>query len=102
MAREAEPLDLDAEAMPELARLAREVARTGRARVLRENGVDIAVIAPATPEDRSDRIAWKKPTPEQIEAALASAGGWKGLVDPEEFKRQRRELQVDDRPQRDW
>ena len=100
MTREAEPLDVDA--IPELARLAREVAHTGRPRLLRENGEDLAIIAPATANEPSNRIEWKKPTPEAIEAFLATFGGWKGLVDPAEFRQERRKLQIDDRPQRDW
>jgi hypothetical protein len=85
---------IDVATMPELARLAHEVAATGRPLVLRENGTELAVLAPLSTEER---IRAFKPSPEAIERALAAVGGWVGLVDPEEFKRQRRELQVHDR-----
>jgi len=98
MAREVESLDIDAEAMPDLARLAREVAHSGRPCVLRENGEDLAIITPATANEPSNRIEWKKPTPEQIEATLATFGGWDGLVDPENLKRTLREGRSDHRP----
>ena len=100
MTREAEPVEIGA--IPELARLAREVARTGQPRLLRENGEDLAVLTPATPAERNGGAALTQPTTEEAEAALATFGGWNGLIDPEAFKRDRRNLQVDDRPQRDW
>ena|SRR5215208_7824865 len=82
MTREATPIDLST--MPDLARLAREVARDGTPRVLREDGADVAVISPARPKRR---LKGKQLTPAQREAFLASAGGWVGLVDVEQFKR---------------
>lgn len=84
--------------MPDLVRLAREVAETGTPRMLREHGADLAILAPA-PARRRPR---KQPiTQADIEAALAVAGAWKDWMDPEEFKRERRELQVHDRPDRE-
>lgn len=99
MTSEAAPIDI--ETMPDLARLAREVASTGKRRVLRENGAEIAVLAPARPRRGVAKPAAK--TKEEIEQVLsATFGSWKGLIDPEEFKRQRRELQYDDREPRTW
>ena len=90
MAHEAQPITV--QALPEAARLADEVNATGKARLVRFGGT-VVRLAPAHP--RRAR-AGKQPTPETVQAALAAAGGWKGLVDPDAFKRQRRELQVDD------
>lgn len=78
MAAHVETLDIDA--IPELARLADEVAATGRPRSLRRRGVEVAVLQPA----RSARRR-RSPTAKDIEAFLASAGGWKGNVDVDRF-----------------
>ncbi len=69
--------------MPDLVRLAHEVAETGQPRVLREHGAEIAVLSPVSPTRRSQG---KKPGPEVVAAALAAAGGWKDLVDTERLK----------------
>ena len=82
MARDAPPVDIST--MPDLARLAEEVARTGTSLVLRRGDEDIAVLSPATPKRR---LKGEQLTPAQREAFLASAGGWVGLLDVEQFKR---------------
>lgn len=82
MVREAERVDISE--MPDVVRLAEEVARTGSRRVLSRDGEAIAVLAPARPKRR---LKAKVLTPEQREAFLASAGGWVGLVDAEQLKR---------------
>ena len=93
MVHEAAPID--ASTMPDVSRLVQEVARTGQTRVLRVDGQE-AVLCP-TRRPRTTRAA----SQEAFEAAMnATFGGWKGLIDPEEFKRQRRELQVDERAPR--
>jgi len=59
-----------------------------------ENGAEIAVLSPARRRRRSRKPADRA----ELEQALAETfGAWSGLVDPDEFKRQRRELQVHDR-----
>src|SRR5215213_5339087 len=93
MTREAAPIDLST--MPDLARLAREVARDGTPRVLREEGADVAVISPARPKRRR---TWKRPSEEDIARSLAAAGSWEGIVDPERLKRELDEARSDDRP----
>ena len=50
MARETIPTDITA--TPEVARLAREVAVSGRRRTLTENGAALAVVSPALPRRR--------------------------------------------------
>jgi hypothetical protein len=50
-----EPVPFDVSEMPELARLAHEVAASGDARVLREHGTDLAVLAPARPAKRGQQ-----------------------------------------------
>jgi hypothetical protein len=83
--------------MPDVSRLVHEVNRTGRSRVLRVNG-DEATLSPARRRQRKPK---KELSQEEFRAALhATFGAWKGLIDPEEFKRQRRELQIDDREPR--
>jgi hypothetical protein len=82
MTRDAVPLDV--QHLPDLARLAREVQRTRTPVELRENGEDVAVLFPAPPKRRTAMQL----TPAQREAFLASAGGWKGLVDVQQFKRE--------------
>jgi len=53
MVRETVPTDMSA--MPELSRLAHEVAVTGKRHVLIENGAEIAVVSPAARRRRSRR-----------------------------------------------
>ncbi len=93
MAQEARPID--ASSMPEVSRLVREVARTGQPRRILADGAE-AVLSPA----RGKRRAAKQPKSEAVEAALALAGAWKGRIDPEKFRRDRQELQIDDKPVR--
>ena len=93
MTRDAAPIDLST--MPDLARLAREVARDGTPRVLREDGADVAVLSPARPKRR--RPLGTRPTPEQIDAALATFGTWKDL-DAERFIRELDEARSDTSP----
>lgn len=86
MVREAAPIDISA--MPDVVRLAEEVARTGTARELLRNGEALAVISPAP-------VRWrrrgKRVTQADIDAALSTFGAWKGKIDAEAFKRQVRE-----------
>jgi hypothetical protein len=97
MPSEAPSIDLSA--YPELARIVHEAARSGRRLPLVENGTVIAVVAPAKPRRAAKRIRSK----EEVQRILAEThGAWKGLIDPEEFKRQRRELQIHDREPRTW
>jgi hypothetical protein len=90
MVRDAAYVDISA--MPEVARLAKEVARDGRPRVLREADTDIAVISPAPTRPRRRT---RPVTDAEIEAALAAS--WVGLVEPEELKRELDEARGDDR-----
>lgn len=94
MASEAPSIDVSS--LPDVSRLVREVVQTGEARVLRVDGIE----ATLSPTRRRKRKA-KEPTQAEFEAAMkASFGSLKGLIDPDEFKRQRRELQVDEREPR--
>jgi hypothetical protein len=79
MAREPTPVDItDA---PDLLRLAEEVRRSGRPRLLRRADEDIAVLSPVPL--RAPRGA-RRYTEADDDAFLASAGGWKDF-DLEEF-----------------
>ena len=88
MVREAASIAVGA--MPQLAQLARDVARAGRSVVLREDGADLAVISPVS---RRGRRKGKRITPADIEASLAAAGSWNDNVDTDKLKHDRRELQ---------
>lgn len=94
MARELQPVA--AHTMTDVTRLVHEVNETGRPRLI-QVGDELARLAPV--RSRS-RVVGRRPSPEQGSEALRAAGSWKGLVDAEEFKRQRRELQEDDKPVR--
>jgi hypothetical protein len=94
MVYEAAPID--ASTMPDVSRLVREVARTGQPRLIQADG-DVVRVSPT----RRRRHTANEPTQKEFEAAMnATFGSLKGLIDPEQFKRQRRELQVDDREPR--
>lgn len=84
---------IDASSMPDVSRLVREVARSGRPRLLQADG-DVVRISPTRRRGRTAH----EPTQEAFEVAMhATFGSLKGLIDPEAFKRQRRELQLDNR-----
>ena len=81
--------------MPDLVRLAEEVARTGTPRVLRRGDEEVAVLSPAKARRR---FKVKRITEEDIAASLATAGSWKDLVDTEQLKRDLDAARSDDSP----
>jgi hypothetical protein len=88
MAQEARPID--ASSMPDVSRLVHEVNQTGRPRLI-QAGADTARLSPARPRRAASL------TPVQREEILrATFGGWKGLIDPDQLKRELNELQQDD------
>jgi hypothetical protein len=96
MVREAAPLDVST--IPELARLAEEVARTGRARLLRQHDTDLAILAPVAPRRRSRTGRTAQRTKPDTEAVMALAGAWQGEVDTEQLKRDLDAARGDNRP----
>jgi hypothetical protein len=91
MTREAVSIDIST--MPDLARVAEEVASTRTPRILTRGDKEIAVVFPASPRRR--RRA-KPVTDADIEAALAAS--WVGLVEPDALKRELDDARSDDRP----
>jgi hypothetical protein len=81
MVQEAERFDISN--MPDLVRLAEEVARTRKPRLLTRGEEEVALLSPARPKRRKKVVM----TPAQRNAVLSSIGGWVGLVDPEQLKR---------------
>ncbi len=81
MVRELIPIDVTD--TPELLRLAEEVRRTGRPRVLRRADEDLAVLSPvAIPAKRGSK---RVKADADRAAFLSSAGGWEGNVDVDTF-----------------
>jgi hypothetical protein len=83
MVREAAPIDVGN--LPELARLAEEVARSGRPRRLRRGDTDLAILSPARTRERTtprrgDRRADAKVRPEK--PARRRRGGALTAADP--------------------
>jgi hypothetical protein len=72
MAREFEFIDVSGD--PALRKLAEEVRAGGKARVLRSNETDLAVILPLPRKRRPRRLS-----DSAREAFLSSAGGWKDV-----------------------
>jgi hypothetical protein len=92
-----EALETDVSSMPDVSHLAREVADTGTPRVLSENGHPLARLTPV----RHRRNTAKVTTSEEMLKVLEETyGAWIGLVDPDEFKRERAALQIDEREPR--
>jgi hypothetical protein len=79
---------IDATDLPELRRIAEEVRDTGESMVIRSGDEELAVVSPI---DSAKRSRGRKPTSEQIEAAMAAFGGWESLIDGEELKANIRE-----------
>lgn len=83
MAEAITPLDIsDA---PELLRLAEEVRRSGRPRLLRHAKQDLAILAPIGRTTSRGGRKSKPGTAADDAAFLASAGGWRGNVDVPAF-----------------
>lgn len=97
MTTELRPIDI--REIPELARLVDEVRTTRKPRRIVRDGEDVALLTPAPVSSRRRLRDWR-PRPEDLAAAIALAGAWRDQLDPETFKRQRRELQIDDKPPR--
>jgi hypothetical protein len=87
MASEHETIDISNN--PDLLRLAEEVRRRNTSTVLRNGDEDVAVVMPVTDTAtrKATRSPFKKKSQADIDAFLASAGGWKDLVDTERLKR---------------
>jgi hypothetical protein len=94
MGQDAPPVDIGD--MPELARLAEDVARTGQPRLLRRGEKDIATIVPVAGR-RPTRRRGKRVTQADIVATLSTVGAWKGHIDAEAFKREIKEAREDHR-----
>ena len=92
MTREIPPIDIST--MPEVSRLAEEVARTRQPRMLRRGDADVAILSPARPR----RPKGKAITQADIEAVMALAGTWKGQVDTDQLKRDLDAARSDSRP----
>jgi hypothetical protein len=84
MAREIAAIDITKN--PALRKLAKEVRDSGRPRVLRENGEDVAKVVPLRPAPKRKR---RDPEADR-QAFLASAGSWKGLIDLDQFLKDNR------------
>lgn len=67
---------LDVTGSPDLLRLAEEVNRTGRPRVLRRDGKKLAAIVPLQAK-RARRLKPRELTPQDIADFESSAGGWR-------------------------
>lgn len=96
MVREAIPVDVSD--MPNLSRLAREVADTGTVRVLSEHGRVLARLTPATKRRRSGQATTRA---ELLQVLADTHGAWDGLVNADALKRERERLQVDEREPRE-
>lgn len=83
MARELAPIDVTND--PELLRLAEEVRHSGRPRLLRRGGEDLAILSPVGRVTRRPTRKAKTCTKADDEAFLASAGSWRGNVDVDRF-----------------
>jgi hypothetical protein len=75
---------LDVSKIPELQRLAQEVADSGEGLVLRDNDTDLAMVAPVKTRARGRRP--RERTQADVEAFRSAAGSWAD-VDTEELKR---------------
>ena len=77
MAKEMRSIDISS--VPDMVRIAEEVRTSGRPRILRRNGEDMAMVIPIG-HGRKHRTSHAR-TQADYDAFLSSAGGWKGLVD---------------------
>jgi hypothetical protein len=85
---------VDVSSMPDLARLAEEVARTGTSRRLQRDNKDLARLVPARRRSRRRRST----APDSLTSLETTFGAWSGLVDGEQLKRELADAQSDSRP----
>ena len=71
MAEHIDPIDIGD--TPELVRLAEDVHRSHRPRILRRDGEDLAMVVPLPP---AGTLRFKKPTAADLEAFRSAAGSW--------------------------
>jgi len=76
------PKTIDITDVPDILRLAEEVSRSNQPRILQRAGEDLAVVLPVGSRPKRRRGA---KTEAELAAFRASAGGWKGLVDTDQF-----------------
>lgn len=76
---------IDASESPELRRVAEQVRKTLQPVVLRSGGEDIALVVPMAAEGERPSLVGE-PTREQIDAVMAAAGSWAGLVEVDDLK----------------
>ncbi len=88
MASEHETIDISHN--PDLLRLAEEVRRRNQSAVLRNGDEDVAIVMPVAGDTKrkARRSPFTRKSQADIDAFLASAGGWKDLVDTEQLKRE--------------
>lgn len=92
MAKESQLLDISDN--PQLSRLAAEVSSSQVCIVLVKDGEELAEIRPA-----KRRIARDPGKAEKaLEAFRSAAGGWRGLIDSEQLKRDLKAARGSDRP----
>ncbi len=75
---------IDISNVPELVRIAEEVATSGAPRLLKRAGEELAIVMPLGA--KGSRRAKPARSDADREAFLSSAGGWKDLVDTEKLK----------------
>jgi len=85
---------IDISQSPELLRVAEEVRDTNRPRALTRNHTIVALVVPP----RAQRKSVATSPESDYEAFLASAGGWKDLVDTEQLKKNIKDARGSDRP----
>jgi hypothetical protein len=88
MAHEQETIDIANN--PDLLRLAEEVRRRNTSTVLTNGDEEVVVMVPVADAAmrKAARAPFKRKSQADIDAFLASAGGWKDLVDTEQLKRE--------------
>ncbi|MGH2494486.1 MAG: hypothetical protein ACRDIV_07260 [Ktedonobacteraceae bacterium] len=81
MAKEMRSIDISG--VPDMVRIAEEVRTSGRPRILRRNGEDMAMVIPIAHGHKSKSKRTR--TKADYDAFLSAAGGWKGLVDADKL-----------------
>jgi hypothetical protein len=81
MAKEMRSIDISS--VPDMVRIAEEVRTSGRPRILRRNGEDMAMVIPIAQGHK--RNTKRTRTQADYDAFLSAAGGWKGLIDADKL-----------------
>ena len=92
------PTTIDIEDIDDFRALVEDIQSSGTARLLVAGDQKLVVMAPASSDEPGDGSTRDEAADDDLTEFMSAAGSWKGLIDPDEFKRNMREGRSSNRP----